>query len=178
MLSVGRLSIEKGIEHLLAACRLLDVPYELTIAGTGPLDATLRESAADLPHVRFIGAVPRNALGALYREHDLFVTATLNEAFALVVLEALACGLPVVGTNIDALRAVIREGGNGLLVPPGNPRALAEAIERIARDAPLRRQLAANAHSSVLPQYSWTAIGDRLAAALSSQLAARRPPSP
>jgi glycosyltransferase involved in cell wall biosynthesis len=182
MLTVGRLSIEKGHEHLLAACRLLDVPYELTIAGTGPLDAQLRESAADLPHVRFLGAVPRDALGALYREHDLFVTATLNEAFALVVLEALACGLPVIGTEIDALRAVIAEGENGLLVPARDPAALAAAIGRIARDGPLRRQLAANAHPSVLPQYSWTAIGDRLAAtltaALSSQLAARRPPSP
>jgi glycosyltransferase involved in cell wall biosynthesis len=178
MITVGRLSIEKGVEHLLAACRLLDVPYELTVAGTGPLDAQLRESAADLPHVRFLGAVPRHALGALYREHDLFVTATLNEAFALVVLEALACGLPVIGTNIDALRAVIAEGENGLLVPPQDPAALASAIGRIARDEPLRRQMAANAHPSVLPQYSWTAIGDRLATALSSQLAARRPPSP
>ena len=165
MLTVGRLSVEKGIEHLLAACRLLDpsVDYELTIAGTGPLDADLRNAGADLPRVRFVGAVPRTALGPLYRDHDLFVTATLNEAFALVVLEALACGLPVIGTGIDALRAVVTDGRNGLLVAPADPRALAAAIERIARDAPLRLSLAANAHASVLPRYGWAAIGDEIA---------------
>jgi len=165
MLTVGRLSVEKGVEHLLAACRLLgpDIDYELTIAGTGPLDADLRNAAADLPRVHFVGAVPRAALGPLYRDHDLFVTATLNEAFALVVLEALACGLPVAGTDIEALRAVVAEGANGLLVAPADPRALAGAIERIARDETLRLSLAANAHASVLPRYGWAAIGDEIA---------------
>lgn len=166
MLTVGRLSVEKGIEHLLAACRLLDIDYELTIAGTGPLEADLRNAAADLPRVHFVGAVPRASLGPLYRDHDLFVTATLNEAFALVVLEALACGLPVVGTNIDALRAVVREGENGLLVAPADPRALADAIERSARDEPLRLSLAANAHGTVLPRYGWAAIGDEIASVI------------
>ena len=161
MITVGRLSVEKGVEHLLAACRLLDIDYQLTIAGSGPLETQLRASAP--AKVKFLGAVPRNTLGTLYREHDVFVTATLSEAFALVILEALACGLPVVGTNIDALRAVIHHEENGLLVPPADPRALATAIERIARDEPLRQKLAANAHPSVLPQFSWPAIGDRIA---------------
>jgi glycosyltransferase involved in cell wall biosynthesis len=169
MLTVGRLSVEKGIEHLLAACRLLepDVDYELTIAGTGPLEADLRNAAADLPRIRFVGVVPRASLGPLYRDHDLFVTATLNEAFALVVLEALACGLPIIGTDIEALRAVVTEGQNGLLVAPGDPRAIADAVERVARDEPLRLSLAANAHGSVLPRYGWGAIGDEIASIIS-----------
>jgi glycosyltransferase involved in cell wall biosynthesis len=168
MISVGRLSVEKGFEHLLAACRLLDpdVDYQLTIAGSGPLEADLRDAAADLPRVRFAGAVPRASLGALYRDHDLFITATLNEAFALVVLEALACGLPVVGTDIEALRAVVRDGENGLLVPPADPRALADAITRIARDDPFRLSLASRAHASALPRYGWSAIGDEIANAI------------
>jgi glycosyltransferase involved in cell wall biosynthesis len=172
MITVGRLSVEKGLEHLLAACRLLDpsVDYELTIAGSGPLEADLRSAAADLPHVHFVGAVPREALGALYRDHDLFVTATLNEAFALVVLEALACSLPVVGTDIDALRAVVVEGKTGLLVAPSDARALADAIERIARDETFRLSLAANARTSVLPRYAWTTIGDEIAGVIRRQL--------
>lgn len=160
MITVGRLSIEKGLDHLLAACRLLDIDYRLTIAGSGPLEAQLRESAPD--RIRFLGAVPRHELGALYRQHDVFVTATLNEAFALVVLEALACGLPVIGTDIDALRAVIVDGENGLLVPPHDPRALANAITRMANDRSLRERLATNAHPSVEP-YAWPAIADRIA---------------
>ena len=172
MIAVGRLSVEKGIEHLLTACRLLDpnVDYGLTIAGTGPLEADLRAAAADLPRVRFVGAVPREALGALYRDHDLFVTATLNEAFALVVLEALACGLPVVGTDIDAMRAVVREGETGLLIAPSDARALAGAIARIARDETFRLSLAANAYASVLPRYAWTTIGDEIASVIRRQL--------
>ncbi len=165
MLTVGRLSVEKGLDHLLAACRLLDpgIDYELTIAGTGPLEADLRAAASDLPRVRFAGAVPRASLGALYRHHHLFVTATLNEAFALVALEALACGLPILGTDIEALRAVVSEGRNGVLVAPADARALADGIERIARDEPLRLALAANARGSVLPRYGWAAIGDEIA---------------
>ncbi|MFL6247676.1 MAG: glycosyltransferase family 4 protein [Thermoanaerobaculia bacterium] len=168
LLTVGRLSIEKGVDHLLAACRLLTIDYMLTIIGSGPLEQQLRESAPD--RVRFLGTVPRHELGALYQQHDVFVTATLNEAFALVVLEALACGLPVIGTNIDALRAVIRDGENGLLVPPRDPRALADAIERLARDEPLREKLGSNAPASVA-QYSWLEIGDRIAEVIRRMIA-------
>lgn len=159
LLSIGRLSIEKGVEHLIAACRLLDSEYELTIAGSGPLEAQLRESARDLPRVRFVGAVPRHELGALYGSHDVFVTPTLNEAFSLVVLEALACGLPIIGSDIDALRAVVRDGENGLLVPPAQPSAIAAAITRLSVNEPLRAKLASQANAS---EYTWPAIADRI----------------
>jgi len=162
LISVGRLSIEKGVDDLVAAMRNVH-DAELTIAGSGALETGLRGAAADLPHVQFLGSVPRSSLGRLYSEHDVFITATLSEGFALVVLEALACGLPVIATNIDANRAVVRDGENGLLVPPGDPLALANAIEMLARDEELRARLASNAHASVLPQYNWTAIGDRIA---------------
>ena len=86
------------------------------------------------------------------------------------MLEALACGLPVAGTDIDALRAVIVDGENGLLVPPRDPRAMANAIERIARDRALREHLASNARASVA-QYNWLAIGDRIAGVIRRMLA-------
>jgi glycosyltransferase involved in cell wall biosynthesis len=177
MLSVGRLAVEKGLVHLLAACRLLDpdIDYELTIAGSGVLEAQLRAAAADLPRIRFVGDIPRQSLGAVYRAHDVFVMPTLSEAFSLVVVEALACGLPVIGTTIDALRAQVQDGGNGLLVRPADPAALAAAIERLARDEPLRRRLAAHAHDSVLPRYDWSAIGDRIVEVISGIL--RRMPT-
>ncbi|HEV7763711.1 MAG TPA: glycosyltransferase family 4 protein [Thermoanaerobaculia bacterium] len=166
LITVGRLAVEKGVEQLLAAVRMLEIDYELTIIGTGPLERELRAAASDLPHVHFRGTVPRHELGALYRAHDVFVTATRNEAFGLVVLEALACGLPLIGTDIDALRSVVRDGENGLLVTPADPRALASAIERFGRDASLREKLAASAHDSVLPEFSWPVIGDQIASIL------------
>lgn len=166
LIAVGRLAVEKGVEQLLAAVRMLEIDYELTIVGTGPLERELRAVASDLPRVHFRGVVPRHELGALYRAHDVFVTATRNEAFGLVVLEALACGLPLIGPDIAALRAVVRDGENGLLVTPADPRALASAIERFARDASLRETLAWRAHDSVLPEFSWPVIGDQIASIL------------
>lgn len=161
VIHVGRLAVEKGVDHLLAAMRMVNA--QVTIVGSGPREADLRAAAADLPHVRFAGNVPRASLGELYSTHDVFVTATLNEGFALVVLEALACGLPVIATDIDANRAVVRHGENGLLVPPADPRAMADALEMLARDEELRARLASNAHASVLPRFNWTTIGDRIA---------------
>jgi len=166
LLYVGRLAVEKGLDHLLAACRLLDVEldveYELTIAGSGPLEERLRHAGADLPRVHFLGAQPRSSLGALYRHHHLFCTPTLSEPFGLVILEALASGLPVIGTTVGGIPAVVHDRVNGLLVPPAAPPALAQAIATLARDEPLRAHLATNARPSVLPAFAWETIGEKL----------------
>jgi glycosyltransferase involved in cell wall biosynthesis len=169
ILSVGRLSIEKGFVHLLDACTHLDVDYSLEILGGGPLESTLREAIASRglgSHVRLLGTLPRNELGAVYRRHHVLCTPTLSEPFALVIMEALASGLPVIGTNVGGIPEVVEDGRNGLLVPPADPVAMAAAIARIARDEPFRRQLAEHGRESVLPRLNWPSIGDRLASVI------------
>ncbi len=166
LLYVGRLSVEKGLTHLLDACSLVDENYVLDIVGGGPLEAPL-QAAIDArklgSRVRLIGTVPRLELGSLYRRSHVFCTPTLSEPFASVITEALVSGLPVIGTTVGGIPEVVEHESNGLLVPPADPLALAAAITRLSRDEPLRRSLAANARSSVLPRLSWEGIGDRIA---------------
>jgi glycosyltransferase involved in cell wall biosynthesis len=165
ILFAGRLSIEKGVEHLLAAMALVE-SATLTLAGGGPLESQLRAHASE--RIRFLGAIPRRELGALYREHDVACLPSLSDTFPLSAIEALACGVPVIATTI--IREIVQPEMNGLQVPPADARALADAIARVANDATLHARLAENAHDSVLPRLSWTAIGDQLAGHIQSRL--------
>jgi glycogen synthase len=161
ILYVGRLSVEKGIEYLLDACALLDVDYQLTIAGGGPLLPAVEGRAGQRTII--LGKVPKEKLGGVYKEHDVFCTPSLSEPFALAILEALVSGLPVVGTQVGGIPDVVVHGVNGLLVPPRDPAALADALATLARDEALRSRLAAAAYRSVLPRLSWTHVGDAIA---------------
>jgi glycosyltransferase involved in cell wall biosynthesis len=154
ILSVGRLSVEKGLDDLLDACALLEVRHELTIAGDGPLREHLRSRAG--ANVVFRGALPRNQLGAVYAAHDVFCIPSRSEPFGLVVLEALACGVPVIGTSVGGIPHMVTDGMNGLLVAPGQPVALAAGLARLAGDEKLRSSLAGNARSSALTRFSWS----------------------
>jgi len=160
LLYVGRLSIEKGLDDLLHACALLDFDYELTLVGSGPLEAQLRARAN--PRVKFVGPQARGTLGSIYAQHDVFCIASVSEPFGMVVLEALVCGLPVIGTRVGGIPVMVRDGLNGFLVPPRDPRALADALTRIGRDETLRAHLAAQTRHSVLPRFAWDAIAEQI----------------
>jgi len=161
ILFVGRLAIEKGLDVLLDACALLDVDYELDIVGSGSLEREIR--ARRNGRIRFLGQHPRRELGALYRSHHVFCLPARSETFGVVVLEALACGLPAIVTSVGGMPDMVEDGVNGLLVQTEDARSVADAIERVARDESLRRRLAANARASVLPRFEWSAIGERMA---------------
>ncbi|HEX2121129.1 MAG TPA: glycosyltransferase family 4 protein [Thermoanaerobaculia bacterium] len=165
LLFVGRLAVEKGIGDLLEAMRMLP-DVRLSIAGQGPLEASLPR----LPNVTFLGAVPRAQLGALYRAADVLVAPSISEALPMVVLEALAAGTPVVACPAGDIPLVVRDGENGLLVPPRDPQALANAIRSLAADRGRLRALAANARPSVLPRFSWEATGALLRDAVRARL--------
>lgn len=161
ILYVGRLAVEKGISVLLDAFDLVGPSCELTIAGTGPLELASR--GRSIERVHYLGPVPRLELGVLYSSHDVFCTATLSEPFGVVILEALVSGLPVIGTSVGGIPELVEHGRNGLIVAPADASALADAIRKIERDEPLRKAMAAAARGSVLPRFSWTGIGDRIA---------------
>jgi glycosyltransferase involved in cell wall biosynthesis len=166
ILNVGRLSVEKGLDHLLEACALLRVDYRLDIVGNGPMDAVLREKIQKLDltsRVRILGALERSELGALYKRYHVFCTPTLSEPFGLVILEALISALPVIGSRVDNVPRLVSHLENGLLVASSNPSELADAITLLAQQEPLRLQLASRAVASVLSRFQWPVIGDQLA---------------
>ena len=168
ILFVGRLAIEKGLDVLLDACELLDAEFELDIIGGGPLEAEIRARASDRggKRIRLLGERPRRELGAIYRDHHVFCLPARSETFGVVVLEALACGLPVIATNVGGMPDIVQHGTNGMLVPPEDAKALADALHAVARDESLRARLAAHARESVLPRFAWRAIGERMAEVL------------
>jgi len=141
-LYIGRLSEEKGIQALLGAALHgggLGIP--LKIAGSGPLQARMEE--ARIPgKLEYLGQQNPAEVRRLMRQARVLLIPSLwYEGLPMVVPEAFGTGLPIVASRIGSLQTLIREGGNGLLVEPGNAVALAGAVRRLASDAGFERGL-------------------------------------
>lgn len=149
LLFVGRLVYYKGLHVLLDAVR--QWPGTLMIAGEGPLETELRAQSNALglgDRVTFLGRISDEDLPTYYQAADAFVLPSIarTEAFGVVQAEAMAAGLPVVSTNLPTgVPWVNQHGVSGLVVPPGDPVALGEALRRLAEDPALRQQLAEGA---------------------------------
>ncbi|MBI4133737.1 glycosyltransferase [Candidatus Uhrbacteria bacterium] len=153
---VGRLSPEKGLPVLLEAARALpETPFK--IAGTGPEEERLRATVAhhELRNVEFVGRLDGVSRDRFYRNALCLVVPSIwYEVFGRVVLEAYAAGKPVIASRIGALPEVVREGETGLLFPPGDPRALAEAIRLLVEDVSRRRTMGEVARRVVELEYT------------------------
>ncbi len=131
VLFVGRLSQEKGIETLLEAWRGLDVP--LRIAGDGPLEAECREAGRANPSIEYLGRVenPR-VVEEMKHARFLIFPSLWYEGFPMTIIEAFACGLPVLGSRLGAMAEVIEEGRNGWLFDAGVPESLRARVEELS----------------------------------------------
>lgn len=130
------------------------------IAGAGPKDAELRAAAPE--GVTFLGNLDRHSvLPRLYASCDAFVYSSLTETLGLVILEAMASGLPVVATPAGGVADHLRDGVNGIAYPARDVRALAQAMVRLALDRPGSRGLATAARATA-EELSWEAELDRL----------------
>jgi glycosyltransferase involved in cell wall biosynthesis len=158
-LAVTRLVERKGLTDLIHAMSLLPRDrFELEIVGGGPDEQSLRGLVAELgltDSVTFSGTLDRAATAHRYREADLFTLASWEEAFGNVFAEALASGLPVVGSTVGGIPELVHHGQNGLLVPPRNPRALAAAIRHLADDPALRLQMSRRNRAQAESSLSW-----------------------
>ncbi len=165
LLTVARLIPRKGLTDLLQAMLFLhDLPIHLTIQGSGSDDGRLRELTEKLglrDRITFSGFQPRHQLPSVYRQADIFVLPSFSESCGLVLLEAMACGLPAVVTRVGGMVEHIDDHVNGLVVPPRDPQALAAAIRRLAVNPELRTEMGARNALKVRMHYSW----DRVASA-------------
>lgn len=147
----GRITRQKALEVALEALRRVE-GVSLLVAGEGPELERVRATAAALGldgRVRFLGPLDRQGVLALFRAADASVLSSTWENLPHSAVESLAVGTPVVATAVGGVPEVVRDGENGLLVPPGDAAALAEAIRRLAADSELRGQLARRAAASV-----------------------------
>jgi glycosyltransferase involved in cell wall biosynthesis len=162
LLAVGALVPRKGYDVLIAAlARLRDLPWRLTIVGDATRDpATADRLARDIAHfdlsgrVTLAGAVSAERLEALYASADLFVLPSRFEGYGMGFAEAIAHGLPVIGTKAGAIPETVPTGA-GLLVPPDDIPALAQALRRLIADAGLRQQMAAAARTAAERLPTW-----------------------
>lgn len=164
-IAVARLVERKGLDHLLRAIASLERGrYELEIVGTGPDEHALRELVATLGLdglVTFSGSLDRASVARRYRDADIFALASVEEAFGNVFAEALASGLPIVGSNIGGIPALVEHGVNGLLVPPRDPHALAAAIRQLGENPGLRASMSRRNREHAENMLSWDRIGTR-----------------
>jgi phosphatidylinositol alpha 1,6-mannosyltransferase len=164
-LYVGRLAHEKNVEQIVEAYRLAlpSLPADgtrLVIAGAGPREAALRAAAP--PGVVFLGYLDRaTELPALYASADAFVFASLTETLGLVVLEAMASGLPVIATPAGGVADHLRDGENGIAYPAGDARAMADAMIVLAT-APARARALSLAARATAEALGWDKELDRL----------------
>lgn len=163
-LCVARLVPRKGHVCLLKAfARLPRGRFVLDIAGAGGLEPVLRRLVPELgleDTIRFHGALGHAELAEFYRNADLFTLLPEYEAFGNAFAEALASGLPVVGTRVGGIPELVEDERNGLLVAPDDPTAAATAIRRLGDDVMLRRRMASENRSKSESVLSWSTIAD------------------
>ena len=145
---LGRLTREKGLFEILAAVDLLrkrGIAVDLTIAGEGPDAALMKNVASQLglsPFVRFVGSVFAEDKSRLWASADVFAFPTYRERLPYALLESMAAGVVPITTAVGAIPEVMEDGVHGILVQPGDPQALAAAIERLHGDRVVLQRMA------------------------------------
>lgn len=185
VVSVAQLKPYKGIRHLVAAAGALRprLPgLQVTIVGDGPERPALEARRAALglgDVVRMTGALPAEAVTDVLARADVFAAPSVvqpsgkMDGIPVALMEAMAAGVPVVASDLSGIPELVRDGDTGLLVPPGDERALAAAVERLWTEPGLGRRLAAAARAAVLADYDVDENAGRLA-----RLVRERPRTP
>lgn len=144
----------------------------LAVAGSGPRRAELEALCATLgiaDAVRFTGRLDNEHIAELYRSADLLLNPSLADNMPISLLEAMASGVPIVSTDVGGIPFLVETEKEALLVPPGQPEAMASAALRILDDADLAGRLRA-AGQEVVRRYTWAAVRERLFAAYAEAL--------
>jgi len=164
--SAGRLVGWKGTRVVIEALAQLPPRFRGLVIGEGPQEQILRELARTLgiaERVRFLGRVPHAELPPVLSQCDLFAQPSIGEeAFGISVVEAMACGLPVLASNNGGLPEIVAEGETGHLLPPGKVAAWREAIARVGVDREVLDRLGSAGRSRAEAEFTWAANAEKL----------------
>jgi glycosyltransferase involved in cell wall biosynthesis len=163
-LFVGQLRPRKGVHYLLRALKGLATDAILVVVGGGPELIHLKKLTRRLgieKKVIFTGPVPLQHLREIYASASFFVLPSVAEGTPLVVLEALASGLPVIATDIPGMREVVKDGCNGFIIPQRDFTALQRCIDFLLYDERLRLKMSRNARKMACDTFSWQVVAER-----------------
>ncbi len=163
----GRIVKQKGLEHLLEAMKLVIKEYpktRLLIIGKGSLRQELEKKARKAgirDNVMFLGFLPENEMAYIYSSSDLFILPSISEPFGMVLVEAMASGLPCIGTEVGGIPEIIRDGDSGFIVPPKDPEKLAARIIEVLSDETLRKKMGRKGREIALKKFDWDIIAEK-----------------
>jgi alpha-maltose-1-phosphate synthase len=166
VLFVGRITDQKGIFHLLEAARALPAGVQVVLCASAPdtpeIEERLRRAVAGQPNVTWINEmVPVSVVTQLYSHAAVFCCPSVYEPFGLINLEAMACEAPVVASAVGGILEVVEDGKTGVLVPPAQPAALAQALNRVLSSPDLGRDMGRAGRRRVEDKFSWASVAER-----------------
>jgi len=164
LLTVGRLSVTKRVDMLIDAVEILrkeGVKAHLTIVGSGALEQQLRHSISQKglgEVVKMMGRLGAEDMPCLYRQGDIFVSATMQEGMSNAMLEAMASGLPIVTTRCEGVEELV--GDNGIVLEEAGTETIAGAVKKIAHDREAYRRMSEAARNRA-NSFTWSSVADR-----------------
>lgn len=170
LLYVGRLAVEKGIPVLFESLRMLRMEgceFVLTLVGDGPDRQRLSEMACRMgiaDRVVFAGFASQEGVRDYLRQSDIFILPSFAEGVPVSLMEAMACGVPVIATYVGGVVELVQDGETGQVVYPGDPISLKNAIVRYLKDAGLRERVSRQARDKVVAEFNLDLEIDKLAA--------------
>ena len=180
ILFVGRLHKEKGVKYLVKAFRIIRDRYldtKLILAGNGPERKNLELQVTKLNlqnDVVFLNYFPYKKMPELYNVCDIFVLPSVVEPFGMVLIEAMACGKPVIGSKVGGISDIIENGKNGFLIEPRNSYQLAEKIKILLSDEELRIGFGRKGRAKIQNTFSYVAVAQKAAKIYEEVLEAER----
>jgi len=170
ILFVGRIERAKGLHVLLDALNYLDIPVSLKIAGPKQDCAYIEEilGASDkqkrgIHEIELLGSLDQDNLVKWYRRASIFVNPALKEEFGIVNLEAASCQTPLISSGVGGMTDFVKQGVNGIIVPPNDPRKLANALKYLLENEDLREEYGKNARRIVEEHFSWESVARKAA---------------
>lgn len=170
IITVSRLVAKNGIEDLIFAVDILNTFYKiqntkLLILGSGPLENRLKYQVKNLgleEKVIFLGDIPNNEVPEYLATADVFVRPSLSEGLGTAFLEAMAAGIPVIGTRAGGIPDFLKDGKTGLSCEEKNPQSIAEKIKLMLENNELRNNIILNARNMVEEKYNWDKIAKQM----------------
>jgi glycosyltransferase involved in cell wall biosynthesis len=178
LLQLGRMVPRKGVDNVVKALGCLKntgVPYRLVVVGgetddpnpmacpeIARLQKIAREHGVD-DKVTFVGRKNREMLKYYYCAADIFISTPWYEPFGITPLESMACGTPVIGSNVGGIKYSVLDGKTGFLVPPNDPNTLAEKIDLLIADPALHQQMKRASIQRVKENFTWQKVASLVA---------------